>query len=701
MQSPPRRLHQHQHQHKRQHPWMLQYPFSPLAAGRVAVEKKGGGVNVREPSIRTSKPQEARGGHTNNFMYSTAKSTAQHLDADFAGLPACLELGGSCERLGSRTRLKRSSVAPLFGMAPLLFSCLLLCPLAAAPVSGLPCSEKRRACASACFPRTVDPSNRTAPQLPASPGQNLGQTSTPAQVGSTVHETGTYDMYGANFKTYLNPTASTPNPAALHYKIQSAVYPIPPDTTRISLPFNSSRHAPELPPVFCYRQPPDIYHIDYPPSRILIQQARSIVGQGRASPSLSQCRVGTEQKPQEVAELAQLKSETPLCLLRAELPSIAVAEDRLDLVRGPRSFANGPYAGRSGRTAITVDIAALLKSPGSDESSASPPRQLHPTSQPLSTATPSTLGRRATHIAPPALNSSMQTARRGMPSHASEQPVKKQSKWSPEEDALIIELRGSGMKWEDISKRLPGRSAISCRLHYQNYLERRSEWDEERKNKLARLYERFKPEMWAKVAEEMAVPWRAAEAMHWQLGEADMARRAGVIPFSLAAVNVDNGSNNHRNSPSRSHSHSHSQSSSMPRDMRAPSPRSIYSRTQPMGGGPGSRTIVSRRESIPPPPPPPMASDPNEVHYVPGPGLAPIQNQPQPRGGGLLPGITELTTGVSPYSNGPGAGMPTSGSQGPLLPTLSSYAAIEPAGSKRRASDDRAHRETSHRRRMA
>jgi hypothetical protein len=76
------------------------------------------------------------------------------------------------------------------------------------------------------------------------------------------------------------------------------------------------------------------------------------------------------------------------------------------------------------------------------------------------------------------------------PSHPSASPAKKQSKWTPEEDALIIELRGSGMKWEDISKRLPGRSAISCRLHYQNYLERRSEWDEERKNRLARLYER-------------------------------------------------------------------------------------------------------------------------------------------------------------------------------------------------------------------
>jgi len=70
-------------------------------------------------------------------------------------------------------------------------------------------------------------------------------------------------------------------------------------------------------------------------------------------------------------------------------------------------------------------------------------------------------------------------------------PAKRQSKWSPDEDSKIIQLRQDGMKWEDISKHLPGRSAISCRLHYQNYLERRSEWDEDRKNKLARLYERY------------------------------------------------------------------------------------------------------------------------------------------------------------------------------------------------------------------
>jgi hypothetical protein len=72
-----------------------------------------------------------------------------------------------------------------------------------------------------------------------------------------------------------------------------------------------------------------------------------------------------------------------------------------------------------------------------------------------------------------------------------ESPAKKQSKWTPEEDNLTIELRGQGMKWDDIAKRLPGRSSISCRLRYQNYLEKRAIWDEEKKNKLARLYARY------------------------------------------------------------------------------------------------------------------------------------------------------------------------------------------------------------------
>src|SRR3569833_1533216 len=142
--------------------------------------------------------------------------------------------------------------------------------------------------------------------------------------------------------------------------------------------------------------------------------------------------------------------------------------------------------------------------------------------------------------------------------------------------------------------------------------------------------------MWAKVAEEMQVPWRAAEAMHWQIGESDMARRAGVVPFSLSGANVEPAPHplHHRVSPSRGqHQHSQSQGN-LPGG--APSPR--YGR----GGGPppigipppihGSRTIAARRESGPPRP---AGPDPGEYYSHGGPGLAPIQTSMQPgRGGG-------------------------------------------------------------------
>lgn len=135
---------------------------------------------------------------------------------------------------------------------------------------------------------------------------------------------------------------------------------------------------------------------------------------------------------------------------------------------------------------ITVDISLLLKDPDSNESqTTSPPDR----NQTRSTSVQSSITQ--PEIPNYAAVVSAAGGKRSMGAHPSESPAKKQSKWSADEDALIIDLRGSGMKWEDISKRLPGRSAISCRLHYQNYLERRSEWDEERKNKLARLYERY------------------------------------------------------------------------------------------------------------------------------------------------------------------------------------------------------------------
>ena len=70
-------------------------------------------------------------------------------------------------------------------------------------------------------------------------------------------------------------------------------------------------------------------------------------------------------------------------------------------------------------------------------------------------------------------------------------PAIKTKDWTESEDALLIQLRNHGMKWDEISKKLPGRGAISCRLHYQNNYRRHYERDEENMNKVARAYERY------------------------------------------------------------------------------------------------------------------------------------------------------------------------------------------------------------------
>jgi hypothetical protein len=71
--------------------------------------------------------------------------------------------------------------------------------------------------------------------------------------------------------------------------------------------------------------------------------------------------------------------------------------------------------------------------------------------------------------------------------------IRKRNRWSPEEDALVIDLRGGGMRWEDISKRFSGRSPLSCHLCYQNHSERPSERDEGRKDELTIVYDRYSP----------------------------------------------------------------------------------------------------------------------------------------------------------------------------------------------------------------
>ena len=62
--------------------------------------------------------------------------------------------------------------------------------------------------------------------------------------------------------------------------------------------------------------------------------------------------------------------------------------------------------------------------------------------------------------------------------------------------------------------------------------------------------------MWAIVASEMKIPWRAAEAMHWQMGEEEIARRAGTVPFSLSssvALEAPSRNKNPGSSPTTSH----------------------------------------------------------------------------------------------------------------------------------------------------
>ncbi|KAI4167958.1 MAG: hypothetical protein LQ343_006752 [Gyalolechia ehrenbergii] len=100
--------------------------------------------------------------------------------------------------------------------------------------------------------------------------------------------------------------------------------------------------------------------------------------------------------------------------------------------------------------------------------------------------------------------------------------------WSKSDSEELLRLRGDNMKWEDVARHFPGRTSTACRLRYQNYLERKYDWTDEKKAKLARLYDRYKHEMWEGISKELQIPWRAVEDMHWVMGQVDMANLAGA-----------------------------------------------------------------------------------------------------------------------------------------------------------------------------
>ena len=198
--------------------------------------------------------------------------------------------------------------------------------------------------------------------------------------------------------------------------------------------------------------------------------------------------------------------------------------------------------------------------------------------------------------------------------------------------------------------------------------------------------------MWQKVAEEMGVPWRAAEAMHWQLGEVEMARRAGVVPFSMSSVTMDAASSGHvRPSSHRGHAHSHSTTSGSTLASAAPSPR--YQRE-----GPAARALAARRDTL----------TRSSLTASPTANYGYERLDPSVTMSGpptSLPSVAEMTTGVSPF-NTPAYSLATpwtsyhASSPGPYLPPVgypprSMHSNNE---GKRTRSPEKEYRETSRRR---
>ncbi|KAG6153066.1 hypothetical protein E4U11_007147 [Claviceps purpurea] len=100
--------------------------------------------------------------------------------------------------------------------------------------------------------------------------------------------------------------------------------------------------------------------------------------------------------------------------------------------------------------------------------------------------------------------------------------------WTGKEESSLFDLRAAGKCWNYISNLLPGRrrTVRSCMSHYRHVRDRAGGWSPELQTDLSRLYQIHKSEMWAELAEQLAVPWQSAEATHWILGSDYIGERA-------------------------------------------------------------------------------------------------------------------------------------------------------------------------------
>ncbi|KAG5956933.1 hypothetical protein E4U56_006226 [Claviceps arundinis] len=118
-----------------------------------------------------------------------------------------------------------------------------------------------------------------------------------------------------------------------------------------------------------------------------------------------------------------------------------------------------------------------------------------------------------------------------------EQKLQRVAEWSGKEETLLYACKRAGKSWEEIAEYLPERTIMSCKAYYYRLLKRCGGWSPELQNKLCRIYERLKPEMWAKIGQDLLIGWGCAEEMHWRLRVRIMAERAGILPVSQPAAN--------------------------------------------------------------------------------------------------------------------------------------------------------------------
>ena len=183
-------------------------------------------------------------------------------------------------------------------------------------------------------------------------------------------------------------------------------------------------------------------------------------------------------------------SPSPPPPLTASIPSVS------------RSFT-GPSIGADPRTGKSPTTSPTSYYPPSASASASlDTRRPSITGPPISLSIPASSIKRTASTSP-------QESR-----HASKKPTRQ---WSDADSDKLLKLRGANVKWDEIARHFPGRTPTACRLRYQNYLEKKYDWNDENKKSLAVLYDRYVTVQWHSVCSRSPSMWLVCKQCIWEV----------------------------------------------------------------------------------------------------------------------------------------------------------------------------------------